>query len=346
MSKILTPENVRLDAGQLAMYGHLFGQQGITYEFGPKKGQRIDAGDTAFLARQVEVVRAKVFEVQVAELLARTFLPTATDLPSWASHVVEVIYDSAGRAKVVSGGSKEFPRVDVIASESAYKVISLGASYGWNLIELRQAIGTGIPLAERKGMTAKRVMNAGIDEVLATGSLVTVDQTLFGSVGFLNAAAVTILASAAGSWATALTTDAGKAAVILDINNGIAAANQNTLQVFSTTDVILAPAKYDLLATTPRSSLSDETMLSFLERVNKGVTFSKWHRLTAAGAGGKDRIVFYSKSPEVIEAIVPQEFEQLPPQVDGLETLTLCHARCGGVRIHQPKAIYYQDPTS
>ena len=28
MSKILTPENVRLDAGQLARYGHLFGQQG------------------------------------------------------------------------------------------------------------------------------------------------------------------------------------------------------------------------------------------------------------------------------------------------------------------------------
>lgn len=346
MSKILTPENIRLDGPTLAMYGHLFAQLGITHEFGPKKGQRIDANETAFLARQVEVVRAKVFEVKVAELLARKFLPTATDIPSWASHVVEVIYDSAGRARVVSGGTKEFPRVDVIASESAYKVVSVGASYGWNLMDLRQAIGLGVPLSERKGSTARRVIDAGIDEVLATGALATVDQTAFSAVGFLSASAVTILASAAGSWATALTTDAGKANVILDINNGIAATNQNTLQVFSCTDVILAPAKYDLLATTPRSSISDETMLSFLQRVNPGVTFSKWHRLTAAGGSGKDRIVYYAKTPEVIEAIVPQEFEQLPPQIDGLETLTLCHARCGGVRIHQPKAIYYQDPTT
>jgi hypothetical protein len=348
MSKmILTPQNIRLDAATYAAYEALYGRLGLTHhEFGAKAGQRLDANDTAFLTRQIEVVRAKVFEVKVGPLQARQFLPTATDIPAWASHVVEVIYDSTGRAKVVNGRTKDFPRVDVVASESAYKVVSLGAMYGWDLLALRQAIGTGIPLTERKGVTARRVVDAGIDEVLATGKLASVDQDAFGMIGFVNASAVTIAASAAGSWATALTTDAGKASVILDINNGIANIRQTTLDVFNCTDVLLAPAKYDLLATTPRSATSDETMLSFLQRVNPGVTFSRWHRLTAAGAGGKDRIVYYAKSAEVIEAIVPQEFEQLPPQVDGMETTVVCHARCGGVRIHQPKAIVYQDPTT
>ena len=343
MSKILTVENVRLDAAQLAEYASLFAPLNLRHEFGAKAGQRFDANETGFLARQVEVVRAKVFEVKVAELLARKFLPTATDIPSWSSHVIEVVYDSVGRAKVISTNTDMIPRVDVVASEQAYKVVSIGASYGWALMEMRQAIGTGIPLAERKGVTARRVIDAGIDEVLATGQLASVDQVSFGMSGFANSSAVSILASASAGWAAA-TSNALKAVIIQDICNGILSISQNTLQVFSCTDVVMAPAKYDFLATTPRSDQSDETLLSFLQRVNPGVTFHKWHRLTAAGAGGKDRIVYYHKSPEVLEAIVPQEFEQLPHQVEGLETITICHARCGGVRYHQPKAVVYQDP--
>jgi hypothetical protein len=35
---------------------------------------RFDANETAFLARQIEFVRTKVYEVQYAELLAKRFM--------------------------------------------------------------------------------------------------------------------------------------------------------------------------------------------------------------------------------------------------------------------------------
>lgn len=302
-------------------------------------GRRLDANETAFLTRQIELVRSKIYEVKTAALLARSFLPSATDIPSWASHVVEVVFDDVGRAKIVGNGTDAVPRVDRVASEQSFKVFSLAAAYGWTLWDMRQAVGTGVPLPSLKGTTARRVVDTAIDELLATGKLDSVGQNP-GLVGFVNAAAVPIVASTAGSWAAA-----SSDAIIKDVTDLISAVSQSTLQIFEVTDVVIAPEKYDLIAHKPRSTTSDTTILEFLERTHRGVTFSKWHRLSNAGAGGKDRMIAYAKTPEVIEALVPQEFEQLPPQFVNFETLINCHARCGGVRIHHPKALAYMDPT-
>lgn len=304
-------------------------------------GRRFDANETAILTRQAEFVRSKIFEVKVAALLGLSFIPLATDIPSWASHVIEVVYDSAGQARIVGNASDESPRVDVIASEQTAKVLSLTAAYGYTLMDLRAAIGTGVPLTERKGLTARRVVDTGIDEILATGTLGNVPQLNTGLIGLLNSAAIPIVASSAGSWAGA-TADA----IIAEVNSLIVTPSQTSKQIFATNQVILAPAKYDLLAQKPRNTVSDTTCLEYLKKVNPGVSFDKWHRLTGAGVGGKDRTLAYCKDPEVLEGIVPISFEQLPPQVKNFDTVVLCHARCGGVDIHHPSAMVYMDPTS
>jgi hypothetical protein len=331
----------KIHPSKVALTGAIMSTLGLTHHVeGPRNGKRYDANETAFLTRQIEHVRSKVYEVQVASLLARSFLPTATDIPSWAQFVVEVIFDSAGQAKVVTNGSDDAPRVDLIASEQSYKVVSLADSYGFTLMDMRQALGVGMPLSDKKGKTAHRVLDTATDEILATGTLASANQTL-GLVGFINASAVPIVTATAGSWAAA-TADA----IIADVTKLIQAPSQATLQIFDSDTVIMAPAKYDFIAAKPRSATSDTTILEFLQRTNPGVSFQKWHRLTSAGAGSLDRLVAYKKSDEVIEAIVPQEFEQLPPQVKNLETVTICHSRCGGVRIHHPKALAYLDATA
>lgn len=329
--------NVLVKPETLARYDSLWSQLDLRSD----DGRRYDANETAILTRQAEFVRSKVFEVKVASLLGLSFVPLATDIPSWVSHVIEVVYDSAGQAKIVGNASDESPRVDVIASEQTAKVLSLSAAYGYTLMDLRAAIGTGIPLTERKGLTARRVIDTAIDEIIATGILASANQTNTGLTGLINASAVPIVASSAGSWAAA-TADA----IIQEVNSLIVTPSQSTKQIFATDTVILAPAKYDFIAQKPRNSTSDTTVLEFLKRVNPGVNFEKWHRLTAAGAGAKDRTLAYAKNPEVLEAIVPLQFEQLPPQLKNFDTVILCHARCGGVDIHHPAAMAYMDPTS
>lgn len=305
-----------------------------------EEGRRYDANELSILTRQAEFVRSKTFEVAYAALKALSFIPLATDIPSWASHVVKIVFDSAGQARIVGNGSDDAPRVDMVASEQSQKVLSLEAAYGWMLMELRAALGAGLPLNSKKGEIASRVINTAIDEILATGKLTSAGQTNTGLTGFINSSAVGIYTGSAGSWAAA-----SADAIIADISGMIRKPSQDTKDIYATDTVIMAPARYDLLATKPRSSTSDTTILEFLQRTNKGVTFDTWHRLTGAGGSNKDRLIAYSKSPQVVEGIVPQQFETLPPQQKNFDTVVLCHARCGGVDWHQPKAAQYYDVT-
>ncbi len=334
-------EDVRIDEMdpvEIAQYAWLLSR------FTTNEGRRLDSNETAILTRQLEFVRTKVFEVQYAALLALSFLPLMTDLPSWVSNVIQVVYDGTGQARIIgNAGSDDVPRVGVTATEQTVKVVSVAASYAFMLMELRTALGTGVPLTDRKSLLARRVVDAALDEILATGSLSTlgIPQADTGMTGFINASAVPVYTTAAGSWAAA-TSDA----IIADMTGMITTPSQTTKQIFATTNVIMAPAKYDFIAQKARATGTDTTVLEFLQRINPGVKFDKWHRLTGAGASGKDRVLSYAKSPEVVEGIVPITFEQLPPETRGFETSVLVHARCGGVDWHQPDAGVYMDPTT
>jgi hypothetical protein len=46
---------------------------------------------------------------------------------------------------------------------------------------------------------------------------------------------------------------------------------------------------------------------------------------------------------EILEGVVPIEFEQFPAQQEGLDFVTPCHARNGGIKVYQPKAMQYAD---
>ena len=69
-----------------------------------------------------------------------------------------------------------------------------------------------------------------------------------------------------------------------------------------------------------------------------------WYKLnTADAAGTGPRALFYKRSPEVLELVIPQDFEQLPPQAKNLAFVVPCHARCGGVVVRYPVAMLYLD---
>ena len=48
--------------------------------------------------------------------------------------------------------------------------------------------------------------------------------------------------------------------------------------------------------------------------------------------------VLYEKNPRVLQLVIPQEFEQFPPEMDGLLWEIYCHLRTGGVNVLRPLA--------
>jgi hypothetical protein len=304
-------------------------------------GNRLDANETAILTRLIEHVRSKTFDVQYAENLGRSFIPTASDIPADAGHVVEVIYDASGQARLGGNPADDAPRVDLKVSESTFKVWSIYAAYGWSLMDLRTAARTGVPLDAKKAFMAKRVIDTAIDEILAIGKMSGVNQDV-GMKGLSNLTGVDLVTSDAtgASWV------GGTADQMLnDMHKVCQQPGATTKQLFETTDLILPIREWNIVSKTRGSTLDSRTVLQMFREMNPQITVSKWNRLDGAGAGGGvvNRLVAYHKSPEVLEAIIPQEFEQLPPQQRNYETLTNCHARCGGVRVHQPKGLNYMD---
>src|SRR5690606_39298439 len=66
--------------------------------------QHFDANETLFLQRQLEQVRAKIFETEYPELKGRRLFPLATDIAASAETYVYFVYDMAGQAKVIANG--------------------------------------------------------------------------------------------------------------------------------------------------------------------------------------------------------------------------------------------------
>ena len=54
----------------------------------------------------------------------------------------------------------------------------------------------------------------------------------------------------------------------------------------------------------------------------------------ADAAGTGPRMLTYQRDPEILELIIPQDFEQFPPQARNLAFVVPCHARIGGVVTH------------
>jgi hypothetical protein len=77
---------------------------------------------------------------------------------------------------------------------------------------------------------------------------------------------------------------------------------------------------------------------------NPGISVVPWPRCNLAGTGGtKDRIVAYNNSPNVLEAVVPQEYEEQAPQQVEHDFVIPAAMRCGGIKIYRPLNVRYAD---
>jgi hypothetical protein len=307
--------------------------------------KRFDANETIFLERELTQLRAKMFEVQFPMPIARTLAPKATDIAPSATTYSYKVYEPIGSAKFINYKSNDIPRVDTVVKEVLGKVVPIGAAYGWDLNELREAARMGTALPEVKARAARDFIERGIDTVLAFGSLPDSNGVLpdVGLNGLVNNSLVTALTVLSGGYyfgGTALDPEV----IMAQLNALIAEVGNTSDNTWRVNTLLLPTRHYTYLQQTPFSSLTGESILTVFQRNNPQLTMIQpWYKLNTAGVAGAPRAIAYQRDPMVLEAIIPQEFEVMPPEVQGFEFLHNCHARCGGVKIYQPLAVRYLD---
>jgi hypothetical protein len=302
-----------------------------------RRGIRLDAGETAVLARQLEYIYAQTYDVKYAELKARRFIPVDTSVDPGAEFYTYRQWDMFGMAEIIANYADDLPRVDVLAKEFPAPIKSLGASYGYSIQDLRRSAMAGSQLDSRRAMATRRANEQAVDQIAAFGNADA------GLTGFTNHANVPLVAPDNAPWSSATALQ-----IIPDLNKLANAIVTASLEVFEPDTLVLDTASFQIINTKPMSTTgdADKTVLRFFLDNNPYIrNIDQWTKLTDAGAAGVTRLVCYKRDPEVLSLVIPQEFEQFPPQARNLEFVIPTHSRIGGVSVRYPLAMAYMDGT-
>lgn len=307
----------------------------------------LDAADTVWFARELEKIDETAYMELLPGNLARQFIPDVLDVAEWQESYTYRMFSQKGRVAIAStgGNGDGAPRITLTGKEYTRSVKQLDESYGWTVREIQKAAATRTPLDQMTVAAARAAMDAKIDTILAKGDS---DHNIEGllSLSSVDPADCTPTAKTSGTkWATAANT---AAQILADINKVTTQLFQGLKQTDApqfTKFVLLVPTDaYARIATEPRSTTSDTTILQFALSNNPWLeSIEPWYHNDDAGAGGVGRLMAYARNPLCLGGVVPQEFRALNPQERNTEIVVPVMGSCGGVVCRYPVAVRYMD---
>ena len=138
-----------------------------------------------FLARELEQVLARTFEVQYADIKYSTVIPISTEIGPGADSFTYRIFDAQGSMKLIQDKASDLPRADVLRKEVTHQVRSLGASFAYTIQETRAAaMVPGMNLEQRRANAVRRAYEEKVQSVAYFG------ETAVSMDGFFNNANV------------------------------------------------------------------------------------------------------------------------------------------------------------
>lgn len=286
-----------------------------------------------FLARELETILARSFEVEYADIKYSQLIPISTEIGPGADSYTYRVFDKQGSMKIIQDKAQDLPRADVLRKEVTHNVRSLGASFAYTIQETRAAaMVPNMNLEQRRANAVRRAYEEKVQEIAYFGDVAT------GLKGFFNNDQVDKIVP--DKWFTdaGITTDE-----MLQLLNEPATRLVEGSNMKEQPNTMLIPYEvYRIISTTPRSSTSDTTVMEFFLRTNPMITsIEPINELEADKSSGnltKDRIVTYDRSPDKLQLHIPQPLEFLPPIRQALEFTVASHARIGGCAVYYPKS--------
>jgi hypothetical protein len=300
----------------------------------------LDANETAFFARELEYIKAGTYDVLYPTLKATQLIPVSTNAGAGAESITYQQFDQLGMAKVIANYADDLPRADIKGKEFTSPIRSLGASYGYNVQEIRAAQYANRNLTGRKANAARRAIEQKINNIGWFG------EAANNLLGIVNHPNVTRVAAPQNAGATStLWANKTPDEILADMNNTANGIVDLTNGVEAPNTLLMPIDQYTYIASTARSANSDTTILEYFLMNNPFINRVEWvNELKGAAVGGfgvdsNDVMIAYDNNPDKLTLEIPQPFEQFPAQERGLEFLINCHARVGGVIVYYPLSI-------
>lgn len=293
----------------------------------------------AFLVSQLAFTENKVFERQYQPMQYEQFLPLDFSAGEWADTIRYEIYDFVGQGKRTSGKGRDINKVDVGFADKSFPVLYGNIGYDYTQEELRRTAYLRRALPERKLAGAVEGYKRHMNNVGLYG------ETSSGITGLFNNSLVPQGSAPTGNWNSASADN-----ILADINKLIDNIWTNTGYNDMPDTIVMAPAALSKIASTPRATTTDTTILAWIKANNiakqqRGIdiNFQPGFGLNTGGVGSTRRMVGYVKSPDRLVMHIPLPLRFLAPQMQGLAIDVPGEYKYSGVEIRYPKSAYYMD---
>jgi len=297
----------------------------------------LDANESIFFERELENIKSQSRDIlfpnlKIAEGLIIPISREATDADNTITYRQ---FDQAGIAKVVANYADDFPSAEISAKEFTSVIQSLGASFNYNVQEIRAARQVGRPLQQRKADAARRAIMQKIEVIGFKGDA---DSGLKGFINNPNIQEFTLPAD--GTASSTKLIDKTPDQVLRDLN-GMATQVSKVTKGVESPNILLLPLDVwnDLMARRiPDLSI---TIMQFFLQQSPHIQQVEWlNQLTDANeAADEDVIMMYDRDPMKLTLEIPVQFELFPPQEVNMAFKVNAHSRIGGVIIYYPLSI-------
>ena len=310
-----------------------------------RKFINLDSNEGMFFERELEFLKARTYDRLYPELLARRLFPVDSSASEGAETITYYTWDHFGAAKLIHSYSDDLPNIDVNAKKTTRQVYSQGAAFGYSRQDIRAARFANKPLEERKAMATRRQMLQLENKIAWHGNDPDRGVPGIDIPGFINnpnTNAVTIPDGASGStrWESKTADE-----IIFDVSLMTSTIRDVSNGVESPDTLLLPEAQYTYIATTPRSTQSDTTILNFILQSNAFISeIIPTYELrdvaeSSADYDGNDTMILYERSPDKLTLEIPMDITFHNVQEKSLMFEVPVESRNAGVIIYYPKSI-------
>lgn len=295
-----------------------------------------------FVTSQTSIIEPTVYQTVYADIQYRGIVPVDTTGSEFATSVEYYSADQYGRADWINGNADDIPKAGTTRAKFQTPVYTAGIGYGFGWEEIGRARMLNINLQGDDAAAARRAAEEMVDRVVFQG------DASKGFTGLFNAAGVTPVSATNGDWLNGTTTPDE---ILADLNQGLMNVWNGTANTSMADTVLLPFSHYAYIATTPRSSTSDMTILEYWLRSNiytlqtgRQITVRAIRGLETAGAGGVARAIYYRNDPNVLKLHMPMPHRFLPVWQSGpLRWDVPGVMRLGGLDVRLPRSVVLQD---
>lgn len=295
----------------------------------------MDSATTAFLQRELEVIKSTLYEVTYPELKFRNLTPIDNEGFLGQQSVIMQSVSMIGKADFVTGATTLIPRSDIGLSEYPRPVLPFATEFGFTIFEIEAAKRAGRPLSDLKARAARRALDQKLNDVFWGTDAQATALGIYGMLTHPN----TVSAAVAGAVWTSKTPDQ----ILFDINDMFGDQNEDTEGVEVGTRLLLPIAQYNYLHNT---RLTD-TGMNILTYIAQNSRFIKsvdnivpCRELSGAGVGPSDMMIAYDPDPMKMMFHVPVDAFFTTPQEKGLEQVVYGIGATGGLNLIRPKSVY------